>query len=316
MLTRISLEREAREMKGTGLQRSSFNEEIPKRVGHLKNNKGKQLFLIASILFSVVFWALESFGSSDSKSLTIVLPARKVDLSLSQMKLGLKVVAVEIQDPVYKKTKAYDGFRLSEVLALAGFESKSLANELVFTSKDGYAPNTSFDNLLQQSAVLVFREHGKKDFAFEKVLQGKSMITPAPFYVIWEKAPSAEAVPWPYQLVQIEVVDFKVKYAKLYPLTESAGTSVAKGFSVFKSECLRCHSINLQGGELGPELNVPKNVTEYWAPEILKSFVRNSADFRLRDKMPSFLHLKPEQLDDVLAYLAYMKDHKIDHTRK
>jgi len=88
-------------------------------------------------------------------------------------------------------------------------------------------------------------------------------------------------------------------------------SSVMKGFLVFKNECVRCHSINLQGGELGPELNAPQNVAEYWAKDTLKRFIRDASSFRYKTKMPPFPHLKDQELDEVLDYLEFMKGHKL-----
>ena len=84
-----------------------------------------------------------------------------------------------------------------------------------------------------------------------------------------------------------------------------------KGFVTFKNHCIRCHSLNLQGGEVGPELNSPKNVTEYWEKSTLRAFIRDASSFRFKDKMPAFPNLKESDLDEILEYLAYMKDHKI-----
>ena len=84
-----------------------------------------------------------------------------------------------------------------------------------------------------------------------------------------------------------------------------------KGFVMFKNDCIRCHSINLQGGDVGPELNAPQNVTEYWRPEVLRDFIRDAPGFRFKSKMPSFSHLKSEQLDHLIAYLTHMKTFKI-----
>ena len=86
---------------------------------------------------------------------------------------------------------------------------------------------------------------------------------------------------------------------------------IYKGFITFKNQCLRCHSINLEGGTIGPELNAPQNVTEYWAKDTLLKFIRDPGAFRYRDKMPSFKELSDNHLQEVYGYLEHMKAYKI-----
>jgi mono/diheme cytochrome c family protein len=67
----------------------------------------------------------------------------------------------------------------------------------------------------------------------------------------------------------------------------------------------------LQGGVLGPELNAPKNVTEYWQLHDLKAFIRNPESYRYQSKMPAFSHFSDADIDAVLAYLQQMKQQKL-----
>jgi mono/diheme cytochrome c family protein len=208
------------------------------------------------------------------------------------------------------KKKIYHGFALLDVLKLAGLKDDGQGDEIVFTAKDGYVPSVSFAMVRGHRAFLTFRESGKS--GFEDVAQGKAMVSPAPYYVVWDEGSKlAESVPWPYQLVKIELVNFHQKYNRMYPDGVKKDSSVMKGFVVFKNQCVRCHSVNLQGGELGPELNAPQNVAEYWAKDTLKHFIRDASSFRYKTKMPPFPHLKDQELDEILDYLEFMKGHKL-----
>jgi mono/diheme cytochrome c family protein len=80
---------------------------------------------------------------------------------------------------------------------------------------------------------------------------------------------------------------------------------------VFKENCIGCHSINLVGGDLAPELNVPKNVTEYWRADDIRALVRDASSFRARSKMPPFPQLGAGDIDDLLHYFAAMKSQKV-----
>lgn len=259
------------------------------------------LWLLAFVSFSLHAQTLDVLSSKKHASFT-----------LNQLKAKLKVQTVEIDDPVYERKMTYDGFALADVLQLAEANADDKANEIVFTALDGYSPNMSYAQLKALKGYLVFQEHGRKGFMM--VNQGKTRLSPGPFYVVWQsengEKPPAE-VPWPYQLAKIEVVNWALKYPRVVPPKAAPDSPEMKGFVIFKSECIRCHSINLQGGDVGPELGAPQNVTEYWKPEVLKAFVHDAPSFRYKSKMPSFKAMPEEQLAQVLAYLAYMKDFKI-----
>lgn len=162
----------------------------------------------------------------------------------------------------------------------------------------------------EHRTIVAHNEKGKS--AFEKLTQGKAMVSPAPYYLVWaEGAKLADKIPWPYQLVKIEVVNFKDKYAKLFPSGVAVNSEVMRGFLSFKNHCVACHSINLQGGDVGPKLNAPLNLTEYWPAETLKRFIGDAPSFRYRSKMPAFPQLDEQQVGQLIQYLGHMKGHKI-----
>jgi len=269
----------------------------------------KRFALLLGVVLGVVI-ECSLARAAESGRLTIAADGKESSFTLKELRKRLKPVTVAIEDPVYHAKKEFEGFALNEVLALGGIDAESAHDELVFTAKDGYSPNTAFENLRKHKAILAFRERGGRPFG--KVAQGKAMVSPAPYYVVWEEGKALETqVPWPYQLVRIEAVQFSKKYAKIFPAGEKPESGVMKGFLRFKNECIRCHSVNLEGGDLGPELNAPRNVTEYWDRKTLLAFISDPTKFRYKSKMPPFPQLKGEEIDQVLDYLAYMKDRKI-----
>ena len=250
-------------------------------------------------------------GAAASTDLQIVTPKKSTTLALRDMRAMLETHTIEIDDPIYKSKKSYDGFRLTDVFELAGFAADGAADEIVFTAMDGYSPNLNFDAIQHHVAYLVFQEHGKQE-AFEPLQQGKTSLSPGPYYLVWEEgAKVGEAMPWPYQLVKIEVASFAEKYSLLYPGGAAVDSPERKGFDIFKSECMRCHSINLQGGAVGPELNAPKNVTEFWGSEALRAFIKDAPSFRYKSKMPAFSRLSDAQVTNLIAYFRCMAGHKI-----
>jgi mono/diheme cytochrome c family protein len=257
-----------------------------------------------------LLWVCLVFGGAASaQTLEIVGVQKRVSINLRELKKKLPKQTITFDDPVYRRKMTYDAFPLRDLLQLAGASPEDKADELVFTASDGYSPNMKFSRLKNLKGYLAFQEHGKSG-QFTGINQGKSKISPGPFYVVWEGDAQSE-IPWPYQLVKIEVVDWAKKYPLVIPPNAAAESTTMKGFALFKAECIRCHSINLQGGDLGPELNAPQNVTEYWKPEVLRAFIHDAPSFRYKSKMPSFSHLKPEQIEQLISYLAHMKAFKI-----
>lgn len=259
----------------------------------------------------VLWWAVMP-SCLAAQDLQIQLPEQKLTWSLAQIKQQVPVQQIKLVDPVYNSEKSFEGVSLLQLLKAAGYTPGQAADEVVLTASDGYAPSMPLEYLLDDQAVLVFAESGKKDFEFALVAQGKAMVSPAPFYLVWKRGKAVEKTrPWPYQLVKLELVSFQQRYPKLYPTNAAQNSAAYQGFLLFKQSCISCHSINLQGGELGPELNAPKNVTEYWTDDHLKAFIPNASGYRYKSKMPTFPQFSDKDIDHLVAYLKHMKSYKI-----
>jgi mono/diheme cytochrome c family protein len=228
-------------------------------------------------------------------------------VTLAELKRKLRTATLTVKDASYDgRTKTYEGFWLEDVLALGGLDAAS-GDEIWFRCADGYTPTMPLASVRKHKGLVAFRDKGAPG-GWEKIRQGKSLLSPAPYYLVWDS--DEPAYPWPYQLVGIEIVTFREKFDRIFPAGEAPTSAVSRGFAHFREHCLRCHSLNLQGGEIGPELNVPKNVTEYWDEKVLVQFIRNPGEFRARSKMPPFPQLTDRDIEDLMSYLRWMRDRK------
>jgi mono/diheme cytochrome c family protein len=233
-------------------------------------------------------------------------------LTTRQMSRALPTVKVTVQDPVYRKTKRYEGFWLEDVLKLAGI-SLIGENVLIISSLDGYQVRLSRLRIPDAKALLAVRDLDEKT-GWEVFTHGKERITPGPFYIVWQATPGAKVpeLPWPYQIERLEARDMVESQRRLFPQGTDTQSDVMRGFNVFMQSCVTCHSMNLQGGALGPELNIPKNITEYRDLGYLMEFIKDPDSFRARSKMPAFKDtLSKEAIADVLSYFKWMREHKL-----
>lgn len=235
---------------------------------------------------------------------------------------GIAATDVEVNDQVYKRKMRYRGYPLAEVLRrnFKDVDKTAAAGaELVLRAADGYAPSMDLAKALSGAGLIAFRDLARPEGEpWEAFLQGKERITPAPYYLVWPGVdPEDAAYKWPYQLVEIEIQSFQQRFGAAVPKVKAGdGERARRGFVVFKENCIGCHSVNLVGGDLAPELNVPKNVTEYWRAADIRALVRDASTYRARSKMPPFPQLADADLDALLSYLEAMKRQKICDARR
>jgi len=214
-------------------------------------------------------------------------------------------------DPAYAREMRYEGWSLPDVLSLVpGIET--LASDertaITFVASDGYRASEPLRPVWEarRRGYVAFRDLDAGPGKWTPFRAGKSTVTPAPFYLVWSGR-ADRSLPWPYALVRIEISTLADVFGRAAPKDRAA----LPGFEVFRANCMSCHSVNLAGGSVGPELNVPRNVTEYWIPAELPPYVRNAGAFHFRARMPAFDSLSERQIADVVAYLRRMKDEKV-----
>jgi mono/diheme cytochrome c family protein len=221
-----------------------------------------------------------------------------------------EVSLTTVNDPAYNDgPRTFVGYPLAAALGrLEGWDALDPDRHLLrFVCLDGYAFHAPLSALKGGQGMLATGIQGEEGWpSFQR---GKSALTPAPFFLVWGGEPVTRERPWPYQLVTIEVIDRSDRDATL-----AGDSAYAAGRALFEGRCLSCHSINLVGGQLGPELNVPMNILEYRERDQLAAFIRSPQSFRAASPMPPQSGLSDDELSAILDYLGGMADHKVCDT--
>jgi len=266
---------------------------------------------IFSILFLILLLLSSTSYADANPELKILLSGKKEKtLSLSVMKQALKQYKITLNDPYYNKEKQYQAFKLKDVLNLA-YGNKWFSGDftdLTFRAYDGYESIAVISNLEHEGGYLVFKDLDYQDW--EPISFTKAY--PGPFYVIWtgKDQTAQNGFPWPWQLETINLVRFTDQFPEIVPKTADKNSSVYKGYVLFKSRCLRCHSINGQGGKIGPDLNAPKNILEYRPADFVKSYIKDPSVYRFTH-MPDHKDLSNSDLDNLIEYFTYnMKENR------
>lgn len=218
------------------------------------------------------------------------------------------------EDPVYKTAKEYEAIPLAQILSRFSEADRTAKDRvLVFTAKDGYSVSMALADAMSEQGYIAFRDveapSGQKWMTFKF---GKETTTPAPFYLVWPKQGLDKwRYPWPFQLAAISLQPASTYFGAAAPAKKA--DDIRAGFNLFSTYCIRCHSVNLSGGQVGPELNVPKNITEYFIEAELAGFILNAPAYRSGTKMPSFEKiLDRQQAEAIVTYLKHMKKEKIE----
>ncbi len=230
------------------------------------------------------------------------------ELTTAELLAKITPQTVEGFDPYYGKTKRFRALPMKSVLEQGFGGDKALDKEqFVLRASDGYTVPMDGALLLDDGAMLAFEDLDVP--GWEPV--GPQHANPAPYYVVWSKPEQTnlDAFPRPWQLATIEITKFEAAFPHTSPGALPPDAPAARGFATFRERCIRCHAINREGGHVGPDLNVPQNITEYRPEAQIRAYIKNPAAFRYGN-MPAHPDLRESDLDDLIAYLRAMKERK------
>ena len=232
----------------------------------------------------------------------------------AENKLGKYSLITVNEDPVYHKKKIFKAINAVLLVQNQVDLNKIAINntKIVFECIDGYKPEMPLELFLNAEPFIAFEDiNAPKGSKWEQIYKDGIPMDAAPFYLIYPKISAKDnQYKWPYNLVKIHFEPLHELDNELFPKNNK---EVISGYQLYTKHCISCHAINSIGGQMGPELNYPKNVTEYWIENQLVDYIVNPASFRNKVKMPT-LGISKTEAQDIVEYLKIMAQHKKQST--
>ncbi|RQO55269.1 cytochrome c [Pseudomonas sp. KBW05] len=220
---------------------------------------------------------------------------------------------VQIVDDVsYKRSMKYRAVPLA--VLLPGLDPQS---HLQAVALDGFAAELAAAPLLEKRGARAWLAVEDPADPWPALAPGKP--SAGPFYLVWTDPQTGHISPeqWPFQVAVIkQLKGVAERFPALLPDPKlAADDPINQGFALFQKNCLACHRLNGAGdAQVGPDLNIPYNPTEYFGGDFLKRYIRDPQSLRHwpQAKMPGFAAsvLPDSELELLVSYLKHMSGRK------
>ena len=237
-------------------------------------------------------------------------------LGLAALRRAAPPTTVRVHEPYESREVAFEALRFDRVLDAVYTEAWRAEEELLFTCSDGYQPSVPVQRVLSHQAWLAYDRADRDRFSIDKLESGAVReIELGPFYLVWENLEDAQMrleadYGWPYQLVGVDLIRSRDRFPKLVPPAD-ASAEVLAGFAAFRVHCSKCHKLNGEGRDIGPELNAGVSPVEYRDREWLRSWIEDPRRIAPDARMPPLNPALPDRarkVNEILAYLEAMAD--------
>ena len=185
---------------------------------------------------------------------------------------------------------------------------------------DGFAAQIPLDLMLNTDASksVAWVAIEPEDRPWPKV-PGKDY-SAGPFYVVWTKpeASNIRSEYWAYQLAKFQSQLSPKRVGLLWSSMTAflADDPARAGQTLYVAQCLPCHKLNGGGAsDVGGDLNLPMNATEYMTDKGLHALIRDPKSVRswpgmkMQGWSPDLL--SDREIDHIIAYLKHMAGRKV-----
>ncbi|HVJ40419.1 MAG TPA: cytochrome c [Dongiaceae bacterium] len=287
--------------------------------GRPRDYSGKRAALFRRclpVLFLLLVLGFEGTARADT-SLEIDVGDTHLKFSRQDLlnRADLRQIVIESGDG-YRQPMTYKAIPLASLLSGAKIPLDSVIETV---ASDGFVAQLPLDLVRNTDAGKAVAYVAVEDPAQPWPLLPDNKVNPGPYRLVWlgKGVADIRSEQWPYQVIRLEAKDAPAKrWPGLAVAASVPATDVIRaGQALFVTQCLTCHRLNGAGSaDIGPDLNLPMNPTEYFKPDALRRYIRNPASVRHwpAQRMPAFdtNALSDLEIDNIIAYLTHMAGRK------
>jgi mono/diheme cytochrome c family protein len=271
-------------------------------------------------LVMLCFLLLGGIARADEPTLTVTVANDTRSFTLGELLARPDAATIEVVgDITYHAPMTYRAVPVASLLAGMTFPPDSVIEVVAL---DGFIAQLPPDLVLNTDAskAVAWLAIEPADRPWPSIPQKDA--SAGPFYIVWTGAGvgGIRSEQWPYQVAKLVSQPSPASRWPVLAVNSALPPAdpLRAGQALFFVQCLPCHKLNGGGAsDVGPDLNLPQNPTEYLTPQGLHDLIRNSKAVRTwpTQTMPAF---PPEHLSDpdialVIGYLKHMAGRKQAH---
>jgi len=268
-------------------------------------------------LVLLCFLLLSGLAQANEPTITVTVANSTRGFTRGELLVRSDATTIEVErDVTYRVPMTYRAVPVASLLAGMTLPPASVIEAVTL---DGFIAQLPPDLVLNtdESKAVAWLAIEPADHPWPPIPEKDA--SAGPFYIVWTGAAvgTIRSEQWPYQMAKL--------VSQLSPATRWPALAVNSalpptdpvraGQTLFVVQCLPCHKLNGAGAsDVGPDLNLPQNPTEYLTPQGLHDLIRNPRTVRTWPAlaMPPFPpeYLSDREIDFVVAYLKYMANRK------
>ncbi|HEY4405786.1 MAG TPA: cytochrome c [Xanthobacteraceae bacterium] len=268
-------------------------------------------------LVLLCFLLLPGLAHADDPTITVTVTNDSRSFTRSELLVRPEATTIEVvRDVTYHVPMTYRAVPVASLVAGMTLPPDSVIEAVTL---DGFIAQLPPDLVLNadESKAVAWLAIEPADHPWPQIPNKDA--TAGPFYIVWTGAEvgTIRSEQWPYQVAKlVRQPSPATRWPALAVNSALPPTDpIRAGQALFVVQCLPCHQLNGAGASnVGPDLNLPQNPTEYFTPQGLHDLIRNPRAVRAWPAlaMPPFPpdYLSDREIGLVVAYLKHMAGRK------